>query len=83
MSKLLNRGLIPKARGGFAVTDPSGLEAEACECYGTIREMLERVLPYAPSCAMLTDLGAIMDFTEYKEAKQVKPFHGYVPEMAA
>jgi CRP-like cAMP-binding protein len=49
MSKLLNRGLIKKARGGITVTDPSGLEAEACECYGRIRDMLEHVLPYVPS----------------------------------
>jgi CRP-like cAMP-binding protein len=49
MSKLQSRGLISKARGGIIVTDPSGLEAEACECYGRIRDALERVLPYAPS----------------------------------
>jgi CRP-like cAMP-binding protein len=49
MSKLQNKGLIQKVRGGIIVTNPSGLEAEACECYSRIREMLERVLPYAPS----------------------------------
>jgi Mn-dependent DtxR family transcriptional regulator len=49
MSKLQNRGLIQKARGGIIVTDPSGLEAEACECYGRIRDVLERMLPYPPS----------------------------------
>jgi CRP-like cAMP-binding protein len=49
MSKLQNRGLIKKARGGIIVTDPSALETEACECYGRIRDVLERVLPYAPS----------------------------------
>jgi Mn-dependent DtxR family transcriptional regulator len=49
MSKLQNRGLIKKARGGIIVTDPTGLETEACECYSRIRDTLERVLPYAPS----------------------------------
>jgi CRP-like cAMP-binding protein len=49
MSKLQNKGLIQKVRGGIIVTNPSGLEAEACECYSRIREMLERVLPYGPS----------------------------------
>ena len=49
MSKLQARGLIRQAKGGITVTDPVGLEAEACECYGRIRDMLEDLLPYPPS----------------------------------
>jgi CRP-like cAMP-binding protein len=49
MSKLQAKGLIRQAKGGITVTDPAGLEAEACECYGRVRDILERLLPYAPS----------------------------------
>jgi CRP-like cAMP-binding protein len=49
MAKLQAKGLIKQARGGITVTDPAGLEAEACECYGRVRDTLERLLPYAPS----------------------------------
>ncbi|QRM34103.1 Crp/Fnr family transcriptional regulator [Microvirga sp. VF16] len=49
MSKLQAKGLIKQAKGGIIVTDPVGLEAEACECYGRVRDILERLLPYAPS----------------------------------
>jgi CRP-like cAMP-binding protein len=49
MSKLQTRGLIRQAKGGITVTDPVGLEAEACECYGRIRDVLEDLLPYPPS----------------------------------
>jgi CRP-like cAMP-binding protein len=49
MSKLQARGLIRQAKGGITVTDPVGLEAEACECYGRVRDVLEDLLPYPPS----------------------------------
>ena len=49
MSKLQTRGLIRQAKGGITVTDPVSLEAEACECYGRIRDVLEELLPYPPS----------------------------------
>jgi CRP-like cAMP-binding protein len=49
MSKLQVKGLIRQAKGGITVTDPVGLEAEACECYGRVRDVLEDVLPYPPS----------------------------------
>lgn len=49
MGKLQAKGLIKQARGGITVTDPRGLEAEACECYGRIRDAFEHLLPYAPS----------------------------------
>jgi CRP-like cAMP-binding protein len=49
MSKLQARGLIRQAKGGITVTDPVSLEAEACECYGRIRDVLEELLPYPPS----------------------------------
>jgi CRP-like cAMP-binding protein len=49
MAKLQAKGLIKQAKGGITVTDPVSLEAEACECYGRVRDILERLLPYAPS----------------------------------
>jgi hypothetical protein len=54
MSKLQTRGLIRQAKGGITVTDPVGFEAEACECYGRVRDLLEELLPYPPStrCAL-------------------------------
>lgn len=49
MGKLQAKGLIQQARGGITVTEPRGLEAEACECYCRVRDALEHLLPYAPS----------------------------------
>ena len=49
MSKLHAKGLIRQGKGGITVTDPVGLEAEACECYGRVRDALEDLLPYPPS----------------------------------
>lgn len=49
MSKLQAIGLIRQAKGGITVTDPDGLEAEACKCYGRVRDVLEDLLPYPPS----------------------------------
>jgi CRP-like cAMP-binding protein len=47
MGKLQSRGLIQQGRGGIIVTDPSNLEDAACECYGRVRDVYERLLPYA------------------------------------
>jgi DNA-binding GntR family transcriptional regulator len=47
MGKLQSRGLIKQGRGGVIVTDPSRLEDVACECYGRLRDVYERLLPYA------------------------------------
>ncbi|WP_262032554.1 Crp/Fnr family transcriptional regulator [Microvirga sp. Mcv34] len=45
ISKLQAKGLIRQAKGGITVTDPVGLEAGACECYGRVRDMLDAALP--------------------------------------
>jgi CRP-like cAMP-binding protein len=37
--------LITQGRGVITVTDRSGLEERACECYGRIRRTFERLLP--------------------------------------
>jgi hypothetical protein len=37
-------GLIRYRRGSMTILDRSGLEAAACECYGTIREQFNRLL---------------------------------------
>ena len=40
---LQQSGLIRYARGQMSVTDRHGLEATACECYGTIRHLADRL----------------------------------------
>jgi CRP-like cAMP-binding protein len=42
---LQTAGLIQQARGSITVTDRAGLEEVACECYGKIRRIYERLLP--------------------------------------
>jgi len=42
---LQTAGLIQQARGSITVTDRAGLEEVACECYGKIRGIYERLLP--------------------------------------
>jgi CRP-like cAMP-binding protein len=42
---LQRAGLIQYTRGRVTITDQSGLKDAACECYGTIREELERLFP--------------------------------------
>src|SRR5215207_2923643 len=42
---LQTAGLIQQSRGGITVTDRAGLEAAACECYGRIRRLYQRLLP--------------------------------------
>ncbi len=42
---LQTAGLIQQSRGSITVTDRAGLEEVACECYGKIRRIYERLLP--------------------------------------
>jgi hypothetical protein len=46
------RGLIHQERGSITVVDRPGLQQAACECYGTLREKYEKLLPIAedPAC---------------------------------
>jgi CRP-like cAMP-binding protein len=50
---LQTAGLIRQSRGSITVTDRAGLEETACECYGRIRRLFERLLPgtYPPVSA--------------------------------
>ena len=42
---LQTAGLIRQSRGSITVIDRAGLEEVACECYGKIRRIYERLLP--------------------------------------
>ncbi|MEZ0172259.1 Crp/Fnr family transcriptional regulator [Microvirga sp. TS319] len=42
---LQTAGLIQQSRGSITVIDRAGLEEAACECYGKIRRIYERLLP--------------------------------------
>jgi hypothetical protein len=42
---LQTAGLIRQSRGGITITDRAGLEDAACECYGKIRSVYQRLLP--------------------------------------
>jgi CRP-like cAMP-binding protein len=42
--KLQSAGLIRYRRGKMSILDRSGLEAAACECYGTMRTQFDRLL---------------------------------------
>ena len=44
-ASLQEQGLIRYTRGRIAITDRKGLEAAACECYGIVRQHLDRMLP--------------------------------------
>ncbi len=44
---LQQAGLIRYHRGHIQITDRAGLEARACECYGTIRRNIDKVTPAA------------------------------------
>lgn len=48
---LQTAGLIQQSRGGITVIDRAGLEETACECYGRVRRMYQRLLPgtYPPA----------------------------------
>ena len=45
---LQRAGLIAYRRGQVTVLDRRGLETAACECYRTVRQQYERLLPRAP-----------------------------------
>jgi len=42
---LQTAGLIQQSRGGITAIDRAGLEDTACECYGRIRRIYQRLLP--------------------------------------
>jgi CRP-like cAMP-binding protein len=42
---LQTAGLIRQSRGGMTVIDRAGLEETACECYGRIQHIYQRLLP--------------------------------------
>jgi CRP-like cAMP-binding protein len=42
---LQQAGLIRYHRGRVRITDREGLEAAACECYGALREVFDRLIP--------------------------------------
>lgn len=42
---LQTKGLIRYRRGVVDILDRAGLEATACECYGTVRDLYDRLLP--------------------------------------
>ncbi|MGF9758944.1 Crp/Fnr family transcriptional regulator [Microvirga sp. 0TCS3.31] len=42
---LQTAGLIQQSRGGITITDRAGLEETACECYGRICRIYQRLLP--------------------------------------
>ena len=48
---LQTAGLIRQSKGSITVIDREGLEETACECYGKIRRLFERLLPstYPPT----------------------------------
>lgn len=41
-TSLQKRGLIAYTRGNIELRDPAGLEASACGCYGSVRDMYRR-----------------------------------------
>ena len=49
-SALQKAGLIVQGRGTIRITDRQGLEATVCECYRTICDSFERLLPGALRC---------------------------------
>jgi CRP-like cAMP-binding protein len=42
-ANLQKRGLITYTRGNILLLDAKGLEAAACECYGTVKEIYRRI----------------------------------------
>jgi len=49
-SALQKNGLIVQGRGTIRVTDRDGLESMVCECYHSIRQSFEKLLPGAVRC---------------------------------
>jgi hypothetical protein len=50
-SALQRMGLISQGRGTVRITDRTGLEETACECYHAIRQSFERLFPGGPERA--------------------------------
>jgi CRP-like cAMP-binding protein len=48
---LQSAGLIQQSRGSITVTDRTGLEETACECYERVRRIYQRLLPGTYSTA--------------------------------
>lgn len=46
-----DRGLLRRGRGRIEILDRRGLEAQACECYETVRDHLETLIGQAPHAA--------------------------------
>lgn len=46
--RLQDAGIVRHARGLVSIADRGRLEALACECYGSIRDVFDRHLPYSP-----------------------------------
>jgi len=44
--KLQSDGVMEYRRGHITVLDRAGLESRACECYGVVKNELDRLLPY-------------------------------------
>jgi CRP-like cAMP-binding protein len=47
LEPLQEEGLIRNWRGKFRILDRNGLKASSCECYSTVNEVFERLLPAA------------------------------------
>ena len=45
LGALKSAGLISNSHGRIVVRDRKGLEAAACECYRTVRQEFQRLLP--------------------------------------
>jgi CRP-like cAMP-binding protein len=53
---LQEAGFIKQGRGVITVTDRTGLEGASCECYGTVRNSFERLLPHTYGNTSTADL---------------------------
>jgi CRP-like cAMP-binding protein len=53
LGSLEKRGFLQTGRGRIAIVDRSGLESCTCECYGVIREAVERLLDRQPTTSPL------------------------------
>ncbi|WP_262266238.1 MULTISPECIES: Crp/Fnr family transcriptional regulator [Microvirga] len=53
---LQEAGFIKQGRGVITVTDRTGLEGASCECYGTVRNSFERLLPHTYGNTSTNDL---------------------------
>jgi CRP-like cAMP-binding protein len=44
LAQLVKAGMISQVRGGMRIVDRQLLEAASCECYGTVKRMLDRLM---------------------------------------